>query len=127
HIPHLVQRAYPTHGIHNCTDLEAHVVHELALLLTFFPYIQSSLSYCTFVIGANFASNRLIPVGLGKAISNSFDSPSPFTLTTVPIPHFLCSALSPTFQPISSPPVDVITGLANVFLSAGRLGVDDGL
>ena len=37
-----------------------------------------------------------MPIGLGKAISSSFPSPSPFTLTTVPIPHFLWAALSPT-------------------------------
>src|SRR5689334_16169781 len=60
-----------------------------------------------------------MPAGLGKAISNSVPSPCPFTLTTVPIPHLPCSALSPTFQPVSSPPdaaaeVGRITGFRGV-------------
>ena len=73
--------------------------------------ISSFLSYC-FVTGANFANKRLTPIGLGNAISNSFASPSPFTLTTVPIPHFWWEALSPTAQPICSPPVVLAAGRA---------------
>ena len=63
-----------------------------------------------------------MPIGLGKAISNSFPSPSPFTLTTVPIPHFLCDALSPTAQPISSPPV--ADGAETAFPKAGTFLVE---
>src|SRR5699024_6501963 len=65
-------------------------------------------------MGANLASNRLIPVGAGKAISNSISSPSPFTFTTVPTPHFLCTALSPAFHPAFSAPVVIF--LAAAFL-----------
>src|SRR5699024_12780266 len=58
-------------------------------------------------MGANLASNRLIPVGAGKAISNSISSPSPFTFTTVPTPPFLCTALSPAFHAAFSAPVAI--------------------
>ena len=34
--------------------------------------------------------------------------PVPLTLTTVPWPHFLCSTLSPVFQPTLSAPVPVL-------------------
>src|SRR5699024_1555535 len=69
--------------------------------------IYTTPSYC-FVIGANFANNRLIPVGAGKATSTSISSPSPVTFTIVPIPHLLCFALSPTFHVAFSAPVVVI-------------------
>lgn len=55
-------------------------------------------------IGANLAKSFLIPVGLGKAMSNSVSSPVPFTLTTVPVPHLPCFTFSPTFQSIPAPP-----------------------
>src|SRR5690625_2446896 len=65
--------------------------------------------YSSFVIGASCASTRLMPVGAGKAISSSIVSPSPCTFTTVPVPHFLCFALSPGAH--VSPP-----GLAVLFI-----------
>ena len=89
--------------------LTSHVI--LLYVFTISFDISSFLSYC-FVTGANFANKRLTPIGLGNAISNSFASPSPFTLTTVPTPHFWWEALSPTAQPICSPPVVLGAGRA---------------
>src|SRR5699024_6501964 len=45
---------------------------------------------------------------------NSISSPSPFTFTTVPTPHFLCTALSPAFHAAFSAPVVIF--LAAAFL-----------
>src|SRR5699024_11085205 len=77
-------------------------------ILLFFLSLVLSLTHLhliySFVIGANFANKRLIPVGAGKAMSNSKSSPCPLVLTTVPTPHILCFALSPACQAICSAP-----------------------
>src|SRR5690625_7462200 len=68
-------------------------MHQSDLALVVYPLLQGP-PY-SFVIGANLANTRLIPVGVGNAISSSIASPSPCTFTTVPTPHFLFAALSP--------------------------------
>ena len=53
-------------------------------------------------------------------------SPSPRTLTTVPVPHFLWMALSPVVHPSLSPPEALYAGrltAARVVLGTARLVV----
>src|SRR5699024_12315618 len=114
HKPHQVHTGDPTHNIRVQND------YFVLLICPSFPSLVADLStytsYC-FVMGANLASNRLMPVGAGTAMSNSISSPSPFTFTTVPTPHFLCTALSPAFHTAFSAP-DVIFLSIAIFLSS---------
>src|SRR5690625_4228544 len=93
HIPRQVLSVCRVHNIHIHIGLIFLLMHQSDLALVVYPLLQGP-PY-SFVIGANLANTRLIPVGAGNAISSSIASPSPRTFTTVPTPHFLCAALSP--------------------------------
>ena len=73
HTLHPVRLAYRAHNIHN------HIDSVIRSVLVFDPalFVYPLADSYSFVIGANFASNRLIPTGAGKATSNSILSPSP--------------------------------------------------
>src|SRR5690625_4207717 len=101
HIQRLEHLVHPVHGIHDYNDGVADEALLSDPVLPVYPFIQHLYF---FVIGANLANKRLIPVGAGKATSSSIASPSPCTFTTVPTPHFLWSALSPGIHASLSAP-----------------------
>src|SRR5690625_1911135 len=86
HTLHQVHSVDRGRNIHTHIYLSVQLTYLSFVLLPTFPSYQHP--YC-FVIGANFANKRLIPVGAGKATSSSVSSPVPVTLTIVPVPHLL--------------------------------------
>src|SRR5690625_7827444 len=86
HITRQVHSVCRVHNIHIHIGLIFLLMHQSDLALVVYPLLQ--VPPYSFVIGANLANTRLIPVGAGNAISSSISSTSPCTFTTVPPSHF---------------------------------------